>query len=142
LEWDFKNNNLSVAIKFNIYRAQVNETYVLIASTTKKYYYDTRATPYLTVHYKVESIVLWKDAKLSTGFEETSNYICENNIFKYGRYNNTKQNKKLYQPLNTSCERLGMVGIATTGNLFPNSEVLTQSQIYSALARAKFRPFR
>ena len=35
-----------------------------------------------------------------------------------------------------------MVGIATTGNLFPNSEVLTKAQIYSTLSRAKFRPFR
>jgi len=144
LFWNFKNDNLSVTNKFNIYRSQnpTNKEYILIASTTNKDYTDVRAIPYLTVDYKVESVIVWEGVEMVTGFKETKNFICENNTFEYGRYNNTTKNVKLYQPINTSCKKIGMVGIATTGNLFPNSEVLTKAQIYSTLSRAKFRPFR
>ena len=144
LYWDFKNDNLSVSVKFNIYRSQnpTDKEYILIASTTNKYYTDSRAIPYLTVDYKVESVIVWENIEMITGFEETKNFICENNTFEYGRYNNTTKNTKLYQPINKSCQKIGMTGIATTGNLFPNSQVLTKSQIYSTLSRAKFRPFR
>lgn len=144
LYWDFKNDNLSVNVKFNIYRSQnpTNKEYILIADTTNKYYTDSRAIPYLTVDYKVESVIVWENIEMVTGSEETKNFICENNTFEYGRYNNTTKNVKLYQPINTSCQKIGMTGIATTGNLFPNSQVLTKSQIYSTLSRAKFRPFR
>ena len=144
LFWNFKNDNLSVTNKFNIYRSQnpTNKEYILIASTTNKDYTDVRAIPYLTVDYKVESVIVWEGVEMVTGFKETKNFICENNTFEYGRYNNTTKNVKLYQPINTSCKKIGMAGIATTGNLFPNSEVLTKAQIYSTLSRAKFRPFR
>lgn len=144
LYWDFKNDNLSVSVKFNIYRSQnpTDKEYILIASTTNKYYTDSQAIPYLTVDYKVESVIVWENIEMITGFEETKNFICENNTFEYGRYNNTTKNTKLYQPINKSCQKIGMTGIATTGNLFPNSQVLTKSQIYSTLSRAKFRPFR
>ena len=144
LYWDFKNDNLSVNVKFNIYRSQnpTNKEYILIAATANKYYTDSRAIPYLTVDYKVESVIVWENIEMVTGSEETKNFICENNTFEYGRYNNTTKNVKLYQPINTSCQKIGMTGIATTGNLFPNSQVLTKSQIYSTLSRAKFRPFR
>ena len=144
LFWYFKNDNLSVTNKFNIYRSQnpTTKEYILIASTTNKYYTDLRAIPYLTVDYKVESVIVWEGVEMITGFKETKNFICENNTFEYGRYNNTTKNQKLYQPINTTCKKIGMVGIATTGNLFPNSEVLTKAQIYSTLSRAKFRPFR
>ena len=144
LYWDFKNDNLSVNVKFNIYRSQnpTNKEYILIAATANKYYADSRAIPYLTVDYKVESVIVWENIEMVMGSEETRNFICENNTFEYGRYNNTTKNVKLYQPINTSCQRVDMTGIATTGNLFPNSQVLTKSQIYSTLSRAKFRPFR
>ena len=144
LYWDFKNDNLSVNVKFNIYRSQnpTNKEYILIAATANKYYADSRAIPYLTVDYKVESVIVWENIEMVTGDKETRNFICENNTFEYGRYNNTTKNVKLYQPINTSCQKIGMTGIATTGNLFPNSQVLTKSQIYSTLSRAKFRPFR
>ena len=151
LFWYFKNDNLSVTNKFNIYRSQnpTTKEYILIASTTNKYYTDMRAIPYLTVDYKVESVIVWEGIEMSTGFKETKNFICENNTFEYGRYNNTTNNQKLYQPINTACQSsndtinnckstCGKI----TGNLFPNSQVLTKAQIYSTLSRAKFRPFR
>tara|TARA_B100000795_G_scaffold18519_1_gene12302 strand:- start:746 stop:5140 length:4395 start_codon:yes stop_codon:yes gene_type:complete len=144
LEWKFRNTNLSVVEKFNIYRSQnpTTKEYILIASTSNRYYYDSRSIPYLQANYKVESIIEWEGVQLLTGSEETDIFICENNTFEYGRYNNTKKNKKLFQPLNTSCQKMGMSGIPTTGNLFPNSNVLTKAQIYTTLSRAKFRPFR
>lgn len=144
LDWNFINDNLSVAIKFKVYRSQnpTNKEYILIGTTTNKYYYDSKAIPYLTVDYRVESIAVWGDVELVTGNKEITNFICQNNTFEYGRYNNTTKNSKLYQPINKSCKKIGMLGIATTGNLFPNSQVLTKSQIYSTLSRAKFRPFR
>jgi hypothetical protein len=145
LYWDFKNDNLSVTNKFNIYRSQnpTTKEYILIASTTNKYYTDLRAIPYLTVDYKIESVITWEGVEMITGYKETRNFICENNTFEYGRYNNTTKNQKLYQPINTSCQKIGMaVKHQTTGNLFPNSQVLTKAQIYTTLSRAKFRPFR
>ena len=144
LSWNFINDNLSVVIKFNIYRSQnpSNKEYILIASTANKYYTDSGAIPYLTADYKVESVAVWDNVELTTGYKETKSFICENNTFEYGRYNNTTKNIKLYQPINKSCRKIGMRGFATTGNLFPNSQVLTKSEIYSTLSRAKFRPFR
>ena len=79
---------------------------------------------------------------MSTGINYAETFICENNNFEYGRYNNTTENPKLYQPINKSCSRINMVGISKTGNLFPNSVTLTKKLLYTELSRAKFRPFR
>ena len=152
LSWDFKNENLSVGIRFKIYRAQNTSgqlNYTLIATTTDTNYMDERAIPYILVYYKVESVVVWENEELVIGTSETNNFICENNAFGYGRYNNTTKNQKLYQPINSSCQASnGIINDCQatcgklTGNLFPNSQVLTKAQIYSTLSRAKFRPFR
>ena len=151
LTWEFENKNLSVGIRFKIYRSQNtrNPIYTLIATTTNTYYMDESAIPYILVYYKVESIVVWENEELITGSKETNNFICESNGFGYGRYNNTTNNQKLYQPINNSCQATnGIINSCNstcgkiTGNLFPNSQVLTKAQIYSTLSRAKFRPFR
>ena len=71
-----------------------------------------------------------------------SDYASYNYNFKFGRYNNTTENPKLYRPINTSCNKIGMEGISKTGNLFPNSVTLTKKELYTELSRAKFRPFR
>lgn len=146
LSWDFINTNLSVDIIFKVYRSQnsfgTSKAYVFIGSTTNKYFKDTTAIPYITADYKVESVITWKNEELISGFQEKSIFICENNNFPDGRYDNTSNNPKLYQKINNSCRLVGQEGTAKTSNLFLNSFVLTKKQMYAELSRAKFRPFR
>ena len=145
LKWDFYNDNLTVEIIFVIYRSQDSSNikkYVEIGRTTNRYFRDFRAIPFLRVFYKLESIARWRGIEMNTGVSYTSTFICENNNFKFGRYNNTTENPKLFKPINTSCNKIGMEGISKTGNLFPNSVTLTKKELYTELSRAKFRPFR
>lgn len=145
LEWDYLNDNLTVDVLFILYRSQeggVNKTYTEIGRTTNRFFTDIGAVPFLQAFYKIESIIKWEGIEMSTGINYTGTFICENNNFEYGRYNNTTENPKLYQPINQSCGRINMVGISKTGNLFPNSVTLTKKALYTELSRAKFRPFR
>ena len=145
LEWDYINDNLTVDVLFVPYRSQeggVNKTYTEIGRTTNRFFTDSGCVPFLQAFYKIESIIKWEGIQMSTGINYTGTFICENNNFEYGRYNNTTENPKLYQPINQSCGRINMVGISKTGNLFPNSVTLTKKSLYTELSRAKFRPFR
>ena len=145
LSWDYYNDNLTVEILFIVYRSQDSTTekkYVEIGRTTNRYLRDYTAVPFLKVFYKLESIARWRGIEMNTGESTHSTFICENNNFKFGRYNNTTENPKLYKPINTSCSRIGMAGISKTDNLFPNSVTLTKKELYTELSRAKFRPFR
>ena len=145
LDWDFNNDNLTVTVLFIVYRSQevsTNKTYTEIGRTTNRFFRDYTAIPFLQAFYKIESIIQWEGINMSTGLNYTETFICENNNFEYGRYNNTTDNPKLYKPINTSCGRIGMVGITKTGNLFSNSITLTKKELYTELSRAKFRPFR
>ena len=145
LEWDYLNDNLSVDVLFILYRSQeggTNKQYTEIGRTTNRFFTDSGSIPFLQAFYKIESIIKWEGIQMSTGTNYTETFICENNNFEYGRYNNTTENPKLYQPINKSCGRINMVGISKTGNLFPNSVTLTKKKLYTELSRAKFRPFR
>lgn len=145
LEWDYINDNLTVDVLFVVYRSQeggINKNYTEIGRTTNRFFTDNGAVPFLQAFYKIESIIKWEGIEMSTGINYTGTFICENNNFEYGRYNNTTENPKLYQPINQSCGRINMVGISKTGNLFPNSVTLTKKALYTELSRAKFRPFR
>lgn len=145
LDWDYINDNLTVQVLFILYRSQeggTNKNYVEIGRTTNRFFRDSGAIPFLQAFYKIESIIQWEGIEMSTGVNYTETFICENNNFEYGRYNNTTENPKLYQPINKSCAKIKMVGITKTGNLFPNSVTLTKKALYTELSRAKFRPFR
>ncbi len=145
LKWDYFNDNLTVEILFVVYRSQDSTTekkYIEIGRTKNRYFRDYTAVPFLKVFYKLESIAMWRGIEMNTGTSYHSTFICENNNFKFGRYNNTTENPKLYKPINTSCNKIGMEGISKTGNLFPNSVTLTKKELYTELSRAKFRPFR
>lgn len=145
LDWDFNNDNLTVTVLFIVYRSQEgssNKTYTEIGRTTNRFFRDYTAIPFLQVFYKIESIIQWEGINMSTGINYAETFICENNNFEYGRYNNTTDNPKLYKPINKSCSRIGMAGITKTGNLFSNSFTLTKKELYTELSRAKFRPFR
>lgn len=145
LKWDYYNDNLTVEILFVVYRSQdstAEKKYIEIGRTTNRYFRDYTAVPFLKVFYKLESIAKWREIEMNTGTSYYSTFICENNNFKFGRYNNTTENPKLYKPINTSCNKIGMEGISKTGNLYPNSVTLTKKELYTELSRAKFRPFR
>lgn len=145
INWEYENNNLTVEVLFIIYRSQSSESikkYEEIGRTTNRFFRDYNAVPFLQAFYKIESIITWENIEMSTGVSYAQTFICENNNFEYGRYDNTTDNPKLYKPINKSCGAIQMVGISKTGNLFPNSYTLTKKMLYTELSRAKFRPFR
>ena len=145
INWEYENNNLTVEVLFIIYRTQSSESikkYEEIGRTTNRFFRDYNAVPFLQAFYKIESIITWENIEMSTGVSYAQTFICENNNFEYGRYNNTTDNPKLYKPINKSCGAIQMVGISKTGNLFPNSYTLTKKMLYTELSRAKFRPFK
>ena len=70
-------------------------------------------------------------------------FICQNNRFPFGRWNNTTSNPKLYKIIQPNCEVIGQTtNSKLTTNLFPNSTQMTAAQIYTMHANSSGRAQR
>ena len=103
------------------------------------------------------------------GFTTANCFICKNNRFKYGRFNTTSTNLKLYAPLlmNTKEGQVDQFGnkvcgggctdpnnptlqlfsggsrISSSNNIYANTtNQLSKKETYVLLAKSRFRPTR
>lgn len=113
--------------------------YEVIGTSEKAEYIDTTATRYGNYRYKMNSIITWQDVSIKS---EKSQYlfvfVCQNNQFPFGRWNNTTQNPKLYKNISQTCNDIGMTTkFPLAGNLFPNAAKMTKAEIYAMMSKNK-----
>ena len=113
--------------------------YVRIGESEKAEYIDTTATRYGNYRYKIRSIITWQGVSITSDESEFAFvFVCQNNQFPYGRWNNTTQNPKLYKNIGGTCNEIGMTTrFPLAGNLFPNSATMTKAEVYSMLAKGR-----
>lgn len=143
---DFSENNLqSLTINEN------NNTYKFI---------DREVLVYDKYLYTIEGIFKWDTLQINeknvenplsifiSGFTTIPIFLCKNNRFKFGRFNTTSTNLKLFKPLKNlnNCSKVNYNvtrKIQTSNNIYNNTtNHLTKKQIYKYLASTKYRPFR
>ena len=166
LSWDFYSNNIYVNIYFNVYRMQkttdseTTNKKILLGTTQNKYFYDNNPIPYLIATYFIEPVITWENERLILENKSNSKLICKNNRFPYGRYNVRNDNPKLFSYVNgkftdtnnkflnqkiktgSNCIKNNMSSNKKTGILFKNTNVMTEKQIFTMLAKNASRPFR
>jgi hypothetical protein len=113
--------------------------YVKIGESDKAEYIDTTATRYGNYRYKIKSIITWQGVSITSDESQFAFvFVCQNNQFPYGRWNNTTQNPKLYKNISGTCNEIGMTTrFPLAGNLFPNSATMTKAEVYSMLAKGR-----
>lgn len=150
----------TVEVSYEIMRqtyATGKPEYVVIGTSDKCEYKDATAIRFYNYNYKVRAIIQWKSATVnSADSDRLFAFVCENNQFPEGRWNNTTSNQKLYKDIGSSCVAIrklqpgysrsvqthpGMPSRLTT-NLFPNSQQLTAAERYAMLAKSQGRPQR
>lgn len=122
-----------------------DKEYTVIGTAPKCEWVDYNAVRFTNYKYKIRAVVKWNAVEVtSENSELLFVFVCENNKFPLGRWNNTTENRKLYQDIGASCEGVGMLPTAgrLTGNLFPPAQQMTKSEIYSMMARSQGRPSR
>ena len=142
INWNVNNANIyefanpresryAISVYYNIYRedADANNT-TLLATTTLSTYTDTTAINFNNYNYFIESVATWEGLTMtSQKSDPLFVFVCENNRFPDGRWNNSFSNPKLYKQL-SSCNTRNSI----TSNLFPNSWSLSKKQTYARLA--------
>ena len=167
ISWDyFKCNNIYVTLQFNVYRLQ-NSTdsettgkLILLTTTSDKYYFDTKAIPYLNAKYFIEPVISWEGETITLENKSMSIFICENNRFQYGRFNVRYDNPKLFSFTNgpytdkpddflkrriktgNNCNSGNVTNNPKTKILFKNTNIMSKRMIFSMLSNGKSRPFR
>jgi len=122
-----------------------DKEYNVIGTAPKCEWIDYNAVRFTNYKYQIRAIVNWNTVEVTSKHSDTLFiFVCENNKFPLGRWNNTTENRKLYQDIGASCESVGMLPSAgrLTGNLFPPAQQMTKSEIYSMMAQAQGRPSR
>ena len=129
----------------------------VIGTAPKCEWIDYNAVRYTNYRYKIRAVVVWNSVEVrSADSDMLFVFVCENNKFPLGRYNNTTENRKLYQDIGESCTRVEkqQPGYARstlshpgapnrlTGNLFPTAKQFTKNELYSMMAKAQGRPTR
>ncbi len=147
---------------YEILREQVNDItgdkeFVVIGTAPKCEYVDYTAVRFTNYRYQIRALVVWNGVQvISVPSDTLYVFVCENNRFPLGRYNNTTQNRKLYQDIGQSCPSVNkqQPGFARstlshpgapnrlTGNLFPTAKQMTRAEVYSMMAKAQGRPTR
>ena len=134
-----------------------DKVYEVIGTSDRCQFFDSSTVRFNNYKYKVRAVIQWKDAIVhSDESDYLFTFVCQNNHFPEGRWNNTTSNKKLYKDIGPNCVDVdkmqpgysrsmqthpGMPSRLTT-NLFPNSKQLTASERYSMLAKSQGRPQR
>lgn len=134
-----------------------DKVYEVIGTSDRCQYFDSTTVRFNNYKYKVRAVIQWKQAVVrSDDSEYLFTFVCQNNQFPQGRWNNTTSNPKLYKDIGPNCVDVGKMqpGYARsmqthpgmpsrlTTNLFPNSKQLTASERYSMLAKSQGRPQR
>ena len=129
----------------------------VVGTAPKCEWIDYNAVRYTNYRYKIRAVVVWNSVEVRSGDSDLLFvFVCENNKFPLGRYNNTTENRKLYQDIGESCTRVEkqQPGYARstlshpgapnrlTGNLFPTAKQFTKNELYSMMAKAQGRPTR
>ena len=142
LNWNVNNSSIytfanpresryTISVYYNIYRedADTNNT-TLIGTTNFSTFTDTTATNFNNYNYYIESVATWEGISItSKRSDQLFVFVCENNRFPNGRWNNSFSNPKLYKQLSTCNTRNSI-----TTNLFPNSWSLSKKQTFARLA--------
>jgi len=129
--------------------------YEVIGVSDKCAFFDSTSVRFKNYYYKVRAVIKWKEAIVfSTNSEELFTFVCQNNHFPEGRWNNTTSNKKLYKNIGSNCVAVNKQfpeedvknypggHTKLTTNLFPNSKELTKAERYSMLANSSGRTMR
>lgn len=135
---------------YEILRERVNpitgdKEFVVIGTAPKCEWVDYTAVRFTNYKYQIRALVKWNAVEVTSGHSDSLFvFVCENNKFPLGRFNNTTENRKLYQDIGQTCERVGMLPSAgrLTGNLFPTAKQFTKNELYSMMAKAQGRPSR
>ena len=159
LEWTVNDNSIydffnpliskyNISSYFNIYREKSDSDAIeLIGTSSTSTFIDTNTIEFTNYYYYIEGVASWEGITLYSNKSEKNEgfvFVCQNNPFPSGRWNNTRENKKLYKQLSNNC---GLVGQSSStprfsGNLFPNSLNLTKKGIYKFLSDGTRRPNR
>ena len=125
--YDFTNpliGEYNIQSFFNIYRQKSGSDDIeLIGSTITTNYTDNTAIEFTNYNYYIEGVATWEGLTLKSqksNKEEGFVFVCQNNPFPTGRWNNTRENKKLYRQLSTNCELVNQSSSTPrfSGNLF------------------------
>ncbi len=157
-EYDFANpllNRESVYVKYEVYRQASTESSIsLIGVTENTLFVDTTALGFTNYNYFIKSLATWEGLSLSSKLSDGKFiFVCEDiTAFPHGRWNNTRENTKLYKPISNNCAVVEKMNAdpsfttttyySNTGILFPNSLVLTKKGIYKFLSEGTRRPNR
>lgn len=148
-KYSFQTANESDYIASVLYTIQrktteLTDDWVTVGTSNITSFTDATTINYRNYLYRIYSTITWEGISINSEMsDEKFVFICEYpERFPYGRWNNSETNQKLYQPLNNSCSLLKQRGVRKTGNLYPNSMLLSSKQIYSFLSRGIRRPNR
>jgi hypothetical protein len=122
-----------------------DKEYVVVGTAPKPEWVDYNAVRFTNYKYQIRALVKWNSVEVTSEHSDSLFvFVCENNKFPLGRFNNTTENRKLYQDIGQTCERVGMLPSSgrLTGNLFPTAKQFTKNELYSMMARAQGRPSR
>ena len=118
--------------------------YVVVGTSDKCEYLDKSGVRFGNYRYKIRTVISWNNVEVrSAPSEFIFVFVCQNNKFPYGRWNNTTSNPKLYKIIQPNCEVIGQTtNSKLTTNLFPNSTQMTAAQIYTMHAKSSGRAQR
>ena len=96
----------TVEVSYEIMRqtyATGKPEYVVIGTSDRCQYMDGTAIRFYNYNYKVRAIIKWRDATVtSADSDRLFAFVCENNQFPEGRWNNTTSNPKLYKDIGSN----------------------------------------
>ena len=121
-----------IDVYYNIYREDADTNNItLLGTSIINSFTDITPENFNNYNYYIESVATWEGLTMTS---QKSNalfvFVCENNRFPDGRWNNSFSNPKLYKELSTCSNRNDI-----TSSLFPNSWSLSRKETYARLAK-------
>ena len=121
-----------IDVYYNIYREDADTNNIsLLGTSIINSFTDITPENFNNYNYYIESVATWEGLTMTS---QKSNalfvFVCENNRFPDGRWNNSFSNPKLYKELSTCSNRNNI-----TSSLFPNSWSLSRKETYARLAK-------
>jgi hypothetical protein len=121
-----------IDVYYNVYREDIDTNVMtLLGTSIINTFTDITAVNFNNYNYYIESVATWEESVMVS---QKSNplfvFVCENNRFPDGRWNNSFSNPKLYKELSTCGNRNNI-----TSTLFPNSWSMSRKETYARLAK-------
>ena len=142
LTWNLNNNSIypfanpresrfTISVYYNIYREESDTNNITFIGTSLfNTFVDRNTVNFNKYNYYVESVATWEGMTLTSDRSDPLFvFVCENNRFPNGRWNNSFSNPKLYKQVSTCSNRNNI-----TTNLFPNSWSLSKKETYARLS--------